>query len=326
MARGIEHREKESVIQAYELDNKPNWALFSGTEPVITYEGGSMADGADKLRDYLGILEDSPTKTVFTLRVYHDGTTRITNKTAYAGSTTLMLNGDVSTSKDPVTGMMIVDRYPHTNKVSGTGNEYTALMERLEKLETTNASLLQQLHNQQIKGLEERLNMAISGLTDRAPSRLDKILDAIIERPEMIPKTIGNIIDIFRPQAQNYFHTQPVAGTFNDTDNTEQQPNEMGQTETIKFKEYTPEELDKIHDQQSELCDNIEERVGVEPLTLHLTSLAALPDEMLYQWWDQERAMNLLRSRLKPDVLTKMVQTVANLNDKDLGKLLNHLD
>jgi len=329
MARGIEHREKETVLEAYSLQtDKPNWAIFSGTEPVITYDGGLISEGEERLSNYLQMIEDSPTRTVFTLRVYYPETTKITNKTNYAGSTTFMLNGEAGVTKDPTTGLIVLDRNQGTSKTDTTA--YNSLSGRLDQLETENKMLLQRLHQEEIKRLEDKMSAAISGL-NQPVNRWDKILDIIEAKPEIIPNTIdkvlGYILNRNTPQPEPiYSHANPIAGTTatepapasNGTTN-----NEMSQQETA---ELTAEQLESLHDQQSEYCDNLEDRLGAENFTLYLGQLAAMSDDQLIQWSKQEEYLQNIRQRLEGATISKLLQSVTEMNDKSLNKLLNYLD
>ena len=329
MARGIEHREKETVLEAYSLQtDKPNWAIFSGTEPVITFDDGNIDDGAQRLENYLQMLEDSPTKTVFTLRVYYPETTKITNKTQYAGSTTFMLSKDAALTKDPGTGLLVLDRGQGTNKTDNTA--YSSLSGRLDSLEQENKRLLQQLHQEEIKRLEDRMSAAISGI-NQPVNRWDKILDIIEAKPEIIPNSIDKILGYFMnrntPAPEPIFsHTNPIAGTTA----TEPAPasngtinNDMSHQEPTTL---TEEELDILHEKQSEFCDNLEDRLGAENFTLYLEQLAAMPDEQLTNWSHQEQHLHHIRQRLDGPTITKLLQAVTEMNDKSLNKLLNYLD
>lgn len=333
MARGIDYRERENVVQCYEFGKMPNWAIFAGNEIVMPFCEGDLEEGKARLDQYLALLEDnSKTKQVFTLRVYPATTTNITNKTPYSGSFTFMLNQEENLVADPRTGVMIVDL---TARPQAGNNAYMdMIMGRLEKMEQQNALLLNQLHSNQIKSLEDKLNTAISGLNDKAAAEhwSDKLLQNLSDKPEIIPDTIGKIFDIFSKPKKDYLHATPMAGTDQVAPTPKAEP-KMEQQQQNPAPEEEQEDLSEaevtaLQDRQGDALDILEEKLGIEVLTTFLEQLAAKSEDQLEEWAVQEAQMAILRTRLanSPGRLTQMVTQVAALDDKGLNKLLNHLD
>lgn len=319
MARGIDHREKETVLDAYRFTDLPNWAIFAGTEPVISYAKGSISEGEEILNNYLGLIEQSPTKTVYTLRTYAGGTTSITNKTPYSGSTTFMLNQDADVTADPKTGVMVLSQ--GMGRIGATND--TLLLQRLDKLEADNKALAAQLHSREIEALNDKLDRAINGLTPPSQHWSDKLLDKIADNPALIKETLGTIMggitEIVRPGERQNFIVNPMGKTDKTDDMRTQEPAE--QTE-----ELTEEEINTLQDEQGEALDNLEDRLGIEEITEYLKGVAAMDDPTLGHWAIQQAALAKLNMRLAPETVTKMITQVSELSDKDLNKLLNHLD
>ena len=330
MARGIDYRDRGDVMEAYNFvaDTKPNWAIFAGSEPVVQYAGGDQAEGSARLDQYLAMIEKQPTKQVFTLRAYDAATTNITNKTAYSGSTTFMLNEDAGVTTDPRTGLMILDRGSSRQPAN---NNNDVLIGRLDRLEAQNEQLRNQLHSQQIKALEDKLDAAISGITDaqKAEHWSDKLLQNVSDKPEIVPDMIGKIYDIFTGKQKNYLHPNPVAGTNVAEPEPTVKPkkkDEMSDTPNVYEAELTEAEVTALQDRQSDALDKLEESIGIEVITAYLERLANKSETDLEQWAHQEGAMEILRARMLPETLTKLVTTVAGQDDKGLNKLLNYLD
>jgi len=335
MARGIEHKEKEGVLTAYRLANKPNWGIFAGSELMIAYEGSNMDDGETMLSNYLDILEDGRSSTVFTLKIYHPDVTRITNKTASSGSTTFML-ANTPTMVDEKTGLMILDK---TNYKAGNIGTDPALLARLEKLESLNESLQQQLLDQKLKDIETRHQATISGLSAQ-PTGWAKLFDSLAEKPETIPQTIGALGDMFMgiysrikggnvPQQENKFlHNNPLSGTTKtdeDTNKTEQEMENNTNVEELQEVELTPKQIEQAHDLQQQYCDELEDKLGIPNFTGYLEYLNRLPNEKLSAWSQQEQYLQTIRTRLTDDQLTDLVRSVATASDKTLKLIMGYL-
>ena len=335
MARGIEHREVDSVVMAYELGKKPNWGIFAGSELMVAYDGGEMTDGAEMLKTYLEVLESQGSATVFTLKTYYADTTKVTNKTPNSGSTTFMLSQAAKTIQDEKTGLTIIDRTNYSKPVA-TSQDPT-LLARLERLEKANETLLSQLHQQQIKALEDKMNTAISGLSNQ-PSGWDKLIDSIADRPEIIPDAIGKLSDMFfgvysrykgQPQQNNFHHSAPISGInqTNDEPIIKQDP-QMNTTQPITTDpdQLTKDQVTACHDKQEECCDNLEDKFGIENFTGYLVYLNMMNDKQLEAWSQQEQKMQIIRTRLSSDQLTKLVTEVSEMSDIKLKLLLGYLD
>lgn len=324
MARGIDHRDKESVVEAYRNGQKPNWCLFAGTEPVVPYEGDDMEDGATRLEQCLSMLENNGTTQVYILRCYNKGVNNITNKTPYSCSTTMNLNPEAPTTRDPATGMMIIDRTARASPAApSNNNQYTDfLVQQLKEVTASNKQLVDQLNDSRQKALEDKINFAISGLQNKQQDRVDKLIDMIVEKPSVIKDTIGALVDIFRPAQKNYIVTPPASTAA--ISGTEQQASDEVKEE--EEEELTEEEEDKLLELQEKACDNLGERLGIDHFTNWITGLCSMSDDQLLQWAHQEEAINKIRARLQPDIMTKLVQQVAALDDKGLNKMLNYLD
>ena len=335
MARGIEHREADSVVKAYEIGKKPNWGIFAGSELMVAYDGGEMEGGADMLQTYLEVLESQGSATVFTLKTYYADTTKITNKTPNSGSTTFMLSQNAKTIQDEKTGLTIIDRTQYSK--AGAPSQDPALLARIERLEKVNETLQNQLHQQQIKALEDKMNTAISGLSNQ-PSGWGKLFDTIAERPEIIPDAIGKLSDMFfgaysrvkgQPQQPNFVHNAPIAGSNQIIDEPIKQDPQMSGTQnttTTDPDQLTEEQVTACHDQQEECSDNLEDKLGIENYTGYLVYLNSMNDKQLSAWSQQEQKMQIIRTRLTDEQLTKLVSEVSEMSDIKLKLLLGYLD
>lgn len=322
MARGIDHREKDAVLDAYRYGELPNWAIFAGNEPVVIYAKGDMSEGETQLGNYLTLVEESPTTTVYTLRIYDAATNKITNKSPYSCSTTFMLNQQAQLVPDKTGTMMVVAN--GTNRPPASND--SILLQRLDKLEAQNIALMKQLHDSEIKALNERLTTVINGISNATPPEKhwsDKLMDALAEDPKKLPETIGQIWNIFRPSERVNYITNPMGKT--DKTNEDMKDTKEPVNEPID-EVLTEAEVTALEDRQDAALDILEDRLGIAEITGYLEELAAMDDETLGHWALQQGHIAKLNMRISPASVSKMVGTVAELNDKDLNKLLNHLE
>jgi len=311
MARGIEHKSVDGVIDAYILNDHPNWGLFSGREIMIAYEDGNMDAGMSMLKDYLDILQQGGSSAVYTLRIYNDDVKNITDKTGYRASTTCMLNSNTATRTE--NGVTIIDRGVGNTAAPGNNAASALIMARLDKLETENARLRDENHKQEIKFLMDKLDKAIAGTEAKEEKKpwWENLIEKVSERPESIGKFLEPIKDLF-VEKKNYIvqtvpQTVPVAGT----DNKEEPPmsNTQATAGPLQNPFITDEERKMSSDEQSKLL---------------IDRLAKLTDEEHEDV--QNECLESIAARISHVTLTRMLLAVADMDDKNMNKLLNHLD
>lgn len=318
--RGIEHRSVESVMNAYNLMNKPTWALFSGRDIMIPYEGDNLDEGGTLLQNYLDMLQQGGSSTVYTLKLYNNGTTNISSKTPEHASTTMMLSGAPVKTENGVT---IIDRQQQGSGSFMNNQLYQQMQQRIDSLEADKNRLTQQLHEKSMLMITKDFEHKISGTAAQEKHPFDRLIEHFADNPEKIGTTLKNIIepigDIFSKGPKNHIinstEEEPaINGTSNNSSTMEEEhiiinrePGEE-EEEDIENSEDLTEEEEKLLDDQEHYLDYIEAETDIARTTEMLQALAAIC------------------KRIGGDKLFQMVTTVAALNDKDLNKLLNHLD
>lgn len=326
MARGIDYRDKEDVLKAFEFSGKSRWAIFAGNEIVTS------SSGADSLDQYLQLIEGQDhTRQTFTLKVYDDGDGSITNKTANAGSFNFNLNQDIQTTTDPKTGIMVIDRSQRAP--AGNNSQYVDLLAKIVELER---SLLTERHNHALAQLNDKFDRAIAGLNNATPEPekpWEKALNAFVEDPNKLTNFLGGIKNLFIPSGSNrpdedYFRTPEagIAGTNNTEEETMPTETTNAAPAAAEEQELTEEQENALNDKIDDSLDSLADRLGLPATQQVIGAIAAMPDDQLGHWVVQQQHMATLAMRLKPEVLTKMISTVAGMDDKNLKKLLSHLD
>lgn len=323
MANGIELRDRESVVAAYREYGHPNFMILSGREPRMTYDGDMIDEGIAKLNFILDIIEDSQTAGTYSMRVYPEGTTKITNSTAYPASCRFMLNSYVPLTKNE-NGVVVVQR---GSQAAAPGTP-TDVQQRLDRLEQENKLLLDKLTDQRIDALKKDFEHRISGLQNQAAekSNWDKFfdfVDKVIEKPDVLEKVgsaIGKVIHN-KPRENYIVHSRPpysnVAGTNSQTMEdtttpaTEATAEQDQEQQAIPYvnKFLTEEEKQLPADQQGKL---MRQRLEVVPEADH--------EDV------QNEALESIQSRIGAVTLSRLLIAVASMDDSGLNKLINYLD
>lgn len=120
-ASAVQFRGVDPVIDAYELNNVPNWALFCGKNIFGQYTDGDITEGANLLRQWLEKLAEGGSGALYQLRMYKKDRGDITNTTEFNYSFSFKL-GEISMG-DGSFGL------------AGTPGFYQQITDRLGKIE-----------------------------------------------------------------------------------------------------------------------------------------------------------------------------------------------
>lgn len=275
MAVGIEHRNSETLMQAFDNWKRPQWVIYCGKEPRDGYEDNNIDESRQYLEDCLEAITASGTNTVYTIRSYSVDQPEINSKTPFKASTTFMLGGAPVKTEN---GMIVIDRDARGVGNTGANLQTQSLVARLDKLEAENRSLQEKLFSTQLESIKREFENKISGLQPQEPKQelTDKLLalgQAAIDKPEIIDKLFSGLQGIGRLVFNRSADPQPepaaqIAGTNQDQMKTTNQD----QQDEI---ELSPEEQ-ALYDRQEEALDAIEKKIGVEKLTEALEAIAKM--------------------------------------------------
>jgi hypothetical protein len=349
MAQNIEHRNKETVMQAFEFFDTSSFAVYMGRDQRAAFEMETIEDAKDKLEEYLDMIESSGNAATYTLRVYPKGTKNITTKTPSNGSTTFMLASNMPVKVE--NGITIIDR-ENRGKVGDTG--YTPfqnmLIARIDKVENELNKARQENYEMQMKHLTEKMNAAISGVHPEVKDKTwwESIIETVQQNPNVIGQILNPLKDVvmdFMPGKKNYI-VNPVSGTTRAKEpepervvqsgpviktepvKTEINMNTANDTVTVTENEtdqedvFAPDAKGIRHNpfligQEKDLSEDERNKIFLE-------RLERLNDDQMIEF--QNAAIDSIADRITDKVLTRMLFAVAMMNDKDLNKLLNHLD
>lgn len=73
---------REKAVEAYEFNAVPTWALFSGKDILCQYRDGDLAEGSDKLDQFIAALQEGHSDAPYQVRIYQDAGL-INEKTPY---------------------------------------------------------------------------------------------------------------------------------------------------------------------------------------------------------------------------------------------------
>ena len=137
----------EAVLQCYENNDIPAWAVVCDKNVNAKYDGESCKEGAEMLGQYLEMLKRYDSAATYSLRLYEDTSKGIRSNTPYD----IGLNFSLREKDEPASALPAVQGL---NQVTLTG-----LLREISKLETDNAIL--KMENEQnedyIEELEKRL-------------------------------------------------------------------------------------------------------------------------------------------------------------------------
>lgn len=285
---GIEYRDIEGIIEAYQNYDKPNFSIWAGPSLKVKFEEGNMDQGAGMLRSFLNQLQSVATTTVYSIRVYNEGVDNINNKTPYEGSFTFML-GDRTLQKNDQ-GVYIMANGNPAPAARNNSQEMVEMRERMQRLETELANEREKRHKAEMDNLRTDFNNRIAGLEKvDIPDKWLTIGEKLLEKPDAIEKVfngVGSLIDKFyskRERAETPPHTG--AQYLNGTDHHEkkEQMNENAHKEapgSDTEEELTPAEQ-ILFDRMDSAIETIESKIGTEALVSALEKFAAMsPDEL----------------------------------------------
>jgi hypothetical protein len=340
MAVGIEHKDKDSLMDAFDYFDMPCFAIYAGTQQRTGFCCESVADAREKFEQFVDFVISSGNQAVYVVRFYPSGTKAITNKTAYEGSTSFMMNKEAPLKME--NGVMVIDR-GEGKAAAASNNNFTAMiMGRLDKMEEQNRQLQQQLFNTQLKSLEEKMNRAINGTDAQVPVK--EWWEQALEHLEKNPNAVGNIINPIKDaiaeflpgKRTNYIQnpTTPVGRT-----DAREQPKEQPK-ETVMEKEQTAPATEEQETEEEEIDLFAPDAAGYRHNPLLTEDERKLPEgkqtEVIVKKLEllsdeqhedmQNAAMDSVANRIGNPTLSRMIIAVACMNDKQMNKLLNHLD
>lgn len=318
MGRGIEHREPESLIKAYEDYGKCNFAIFSGRDLVLKYDEGDPDEGMAMLQGCVNMIMNSDTRAVYMLKVYNDKVGAVNTKTPSEGSTTFMLSKSAITTTDG-NGKMIIDRT--AMYTGGNGKTDPAMLGRLDRLEQENKELLERVHRSELDNLRQQLtetfDKRISGLEQKEATNWEKVESFVDRFWDRIERTAKDIYFEFKPK-NNYIQDKQPAAAMSGTANNKNKEN----SETMEASEVvlTPEGAlvnPFLTDEQRKLKKSEQANIVKEMLT-------PLPQDSHDDL--QTECLEIIEKRIGAVTLSRMLLAVACLDNDDLNKLLNNLD
>lgn len=305
---GIEHRSANSVLEAYQQYALPNFSIWSGKSLRWKYEGGNGDEGMQMLQNCLQTIQDSGTTTIYTIRVYPAERTKITSNTEYDGSTNFQLTSYVAGGNGQ--GSITI-----ANPQQAPAKIDPLWMNRLTLLEDENKKLRNELHANQLRSMEERLNnqfsKQIAGLKEQATDKWEKF-DSILEKHwGKVKEVVGAIRNEFAPN--NYIVDQGKQVAVNGTKSS----HEIDTNMDTKFTDegalinpfLTPEQQGlKLHE-KSAIVKSLIEKTDKDT-----------QDDI------QSECLEIIEKRISNITLTRMLLAVACLDNHSMNKLLSNLD
>lgn len=283
MPRGIEHRNKVTLLQAYDNYELVQWAIYAGKEQVMCYEGDNLDESLMKLTEVLEAIEASGTNNVYVIRFYSEDTKEITTKTGFKGSTTFMFGGAPLKTENGVT---IIDRTAkHDNYIASKPDP--AIQQRLDKLETQLNREQELRHQAELKLMKADFDHRISGMNEnKAPEIMERIVGMITEKPETIQhlfEGIGNLIDKFLKKPEPLQPQGAISGTGH-TQHTiimeqdEAKTNGGASAATAADDQATAKQLE---DRLNDALDSIENKIGTQKMVAALEAIAKMDADKL---------------------------------------------
>lgn len=317
MASGIEQRNIDSVMEAYRNYGMPNFSIWSSNRLCIKEECGNVDEAGEKLLSFLEQIQQSGTQAVYTLRVYPETVKNITSKTDYGGSTTFQLTAYIpgqANNNNPI----IVQQPGNSGGNKGNNNQDSRLIyDRLDKLESENSRLRDQLHNEQIRNLRSEFESKISGL-NKEPEKdtWDRVGDFVDRNKDFLKEMLGELKYIFKPTTDYIVKKEPgyMAGTQQQHDNVNQETNDsMTVQRTKEGALINPfingEDQNKSAEEQAEITK---------------AAISVMEPDLQDQMCDE--CLDIIEERIGKETLCRMLLAVACLSDKNMNRLLSNLD
>lgn len=117
-SKAVQFRDVDSIVKMYEQMDIPTFGIKQNQALNFKYQGSSVQDGANQLRSFLDMLADSESAAIYTLALYEDSPTKLTEKTPVDLSWNFRL-------RDTVTGYVPGEAY---------GGVYGQLMGEVKQL------------------------------------------------------------------------------------------------------------------------------------------------------------------------------------------------
>lgn len=306
----IEHRQKDSVMACYDHFNEPNWGIFYGTEPRDNYCEGDSNDARVKLDSYLDMIYGMAINQTYTLRVYPATSAVITTKTPFSKSTTFNFSNS-NLPRGEGGAVTINNPIPMQNYAAAANAATTAKMDQLT--DEIN-KLKDQLYRKEIDSVKTDFANQIAGIRDKEPDlsfgdKMLKFLENLVEKPEVVEKIGYAIRGAFKPNKDYIQHTSQVSGSISGTDKTATDMSHQATAQPYINELLTPEERKLDAEHQSKLT--------IE----RLTPISQEEHDDL-----QSECLQNIEARIGAITLSRMLIAVACLNDKEMNKLINHLD
>jgi hypothetical protein len=286
MPRGIEHREPETLMSAFDNYGYGKWAIYTGMDQVICYDGDNPAESRERLENQLNAIVSSGTCQHYCLRVYPDTCEDIQKKSAFKGSTTFMFgNAPVKTEN----GVTIIDRTEARNQFRAANPIDNS---RVEKLEAQLATERELRHKAELNNIRTEFTNTIAGLQEKeTPDKWMAIAEKVMEKPDAIKEFmagIGNIVDKFLnripPPAAQPGIPAAIAGTdaaapeyvqttVSMQEDPEEQLHSEGQETEEDDEDLTPEQQ-ALMDRLDDAIDTIESKIGTVAMVEALEAIA----------------------------------------------------
>lgn len=265
---GIEHRQPETVLQAYRHWGLPNYAVYAGGDQRDCYEGGNNEEGETQLASWLNMIADNGTATVYTLKVYSPDIKDIISKSPHKGSTTFALSepGTVTRGND---GVVVVNG---SNGMGNTGGN-NALMQQIAGILEGQKQLIGTITQVQQQQKEDKWDKILAALMEQKnapapePHWLEKLALVICEKPEVIDR-VGYI---FRPEL--YTHQTPISGV-----SEQKKVEDMAQVKEAPPVELTPEEVEALNDRIYAALETMSTRWGLKAVTEMMEAVSKMSD------------------------------------------------
>lgn len=132
MANGVQFKNKDQVLNAYQNNKIDTWAIFCGRE--LFTRGSDI----DELTSALDLLEDGASNSVYTLRVYSGlNSNQVKSNTPNDGGFNFRLNGE---NMEVTNGqyMTFIKTNELQSKISGLEKKIEELQSELDESETPN--------------------------------------------------------------------------------------------------------------------------------------------------------------------------------------------
>jgi hypothetical protein len=305
---GIEHRTADSVIQAYNRYDCCNFSIWAGKRLCVKHDSGNSDIAIGELNDFLNTISGAQTQTVYTLRVYADSVDNINSNTAYEGSTTFCLmpagipRGENGISILPIQGQNVPAKID------------PAKDSEIAKLRAENEALIKQVHNKELQMLRQEFDNKISGLQNQKEEKSgwEKFWELLDKNSDKVINTVEKFIEKLGGESKDYIvnkEPKAISGTTHTSQNSDEMIIQRTGEGALINPFIKPEESGLTEDQKNDI------------LKLRLKDLNQENHDDI-----QSDCLEIIEERIGAETTSLMLLKVASLSNKDLNKLLSHLD